>query len=529
MPDNTAIETLSIAYLLHNSELEKAHQALDALQLQQKKSEEKIRVLEAENALLREQLQLQQMRRFGKKSESENSSDEEPTASNTLQTVASYTRSKKKCGRTLDTSTLPRHRIIHDLAENEKTCACCQQALHLIGKDISEQLEVIPARYCVIEHVRMKYGCRQCQHIVMAPKPQAPLPKALAGASLLTDIIIDKYQYHLPLYRQSKIMASYNMIIPDNTLGNWVMQSGLGLLKLYDALWSTLLKSAYLQVDETPVKLLKPEKKGYLWAYFSPLLGKGLLVFEMSASRTGKIAEERLAEFIGLLQTDGYAGYNNLRKQKGIVGLGCFSHARRKFNEVIKITSDKGGIAAEMIERMKPLYALEARMRELKYSHRSRKYLRQKNAWPIIKELKKWLIRISPQVPPKSALGKAIQYTLNQWPYLIRYLRHGRAEIDTNWVENKIREVACGKKNWLFFGHVESGKIHALFYSLIISCVLNNLNPRVYLHYILTKIHDLRKGTVDAVSFLPHIIDQDVLQKFAAEQIELGKRMLNSS
>lgn len=282
-------------------------------------------------------------------------------------------------------------------------------------------------------------------------------------------------------------------------------------------------------MDETPVKLLKPEKNGYLWSYFTPLLGNGLVVFEISESRTGKIAEKRLAGFNGLLQTDGYAGYHVLRGRRGIVGLGCFSHARRKFKETLKISGDKEGIAAEMMERMKPLYQLEARMRELKLDHRSRKRLRQKIAYPLIKAIKKWLKSVSRQVPPKSALGQSIEYTLNQWPFLIKYLRHGYAEIDTNLVENKIREIATGKKNWLFMGHKESGKIHALFYSLIISCVLNDLNPRVYIHYVLTKVHDLRKNSVDPVSLLPHCIDHRLLQEFANEQIAFGKQILNSS
>lgn len=285
MSNKSILESLSLAYALNSKALEKANV--------------KIKTLEEEVAFLKEQLQLQKLGRFGKKSEADGSIDENQNTSESsvVQTIASYTRRKKKLGRTLDTSTLPRHRMVHDLADNEKTCTCCSQSLHYIGKDVSEQLEVIPSRYCVIEHIRMKYGCWQCKRIIMAPKPPAPIPKCIAGASVLTDIILDKYQYHLPLYRQSKIMASYAMMISDNTLSNWVMQSGLGLLKLYDALWMTLLKNPYLQVDETPVKLLKPDKKGYLWTYFTPLLGNGLVAFEMSESRTGKIAEKKLASF----------------------------------------------------------------------------------------------------------------------------------------------------------------------------------------------------------------------------------------
>jgi transposase len=194
----------------------------------------------------------------------------------------------------------------------------------------------------------------------------------------------------------------------------------------------------------------------------------------------------------------------------------------------VKISGDNHGLAAEMIARMKPLYALEARMRGAKVSHRTRKRLRQKIARPITQEIYAWLKVICLSVPPKSKLGKAIQYTLNQWPYLIAYLRHGMAEIDTNSVENKIREIALGKKNWLFIGNKNCGKIHALFYSLIISSVINELNPRVYIHYLLTKVHDLRRGKIDPIMLLPDRIDCDELQRFATEQIAFGKKMMSS-
>ena len=309
-----------------------------------------------------------------------------------------------------------------------------------------------------------------------------PIPKALAGGSLLTEVIVNKYQYHLPLYRQSKILASYNALIPDNTLGNWVIESGKGLIPVYEAFWKAVLASQYLQVDETPVKILKPNKNGYLWTYFSPHLGHGLVIFELSLTRSGTVAEERLAEFKGRLQTDGYTGYQKLRQRKDITGFGCLTHARRKFVEVLKITNNHEGVAAQVIERLKPLYALEEKMREMKLSFHTRKRLRQKQAWPIFKELHPWLKKQLIKTPPKSKLALAIQYMLKQWPYLIAYLRHGSVEIDTNWVENKIRPTALGKKNWLFMGNEDSGLIHALFYSLVLSAMMNDSeSPSIYL------------------------------------------------
>ena len=513
---------------------------------------EKIVTLEEENTRLRELLKLQQTGLFGAKSES-SALQREPHSTDTtaaqqppnqilppiVQHIAAHTR-LKKCGRQLNTAELPRYQIIYDLPDDQKTCSCCRWALHFINKESSEKLEIIPVRYCIVEYIRMKYGCRTCQTIVMSPVTAlAPIIKGMAGASVIADVILNKYHYHLPLYRQSKIMKSHGIDIPDNTLGNWIMKSGDGLLPLYDAFW-VILKSRYLQVDETPVKLLKPDKKGYLWSYYAPHIQQekdqtrcgqrgGLVVFEMSESRRGTVATERLENFSGLLQTDGYAGYNTLREREGIVGLGCLTHARRKFNDVIKITNDKNGIAAEMIERIKPLYALEARMKEAKLLFHTRKRLRQKIAWPLLKNIHQWLRSVKSDVPPKSKLADAIHYTLSQWRFITAYVRHGMAEIDTNGVENKIRDIALGKKNWLFIGHKESGKIHALFYSLIISAVLNEINPRVYIHYLLTKIHDLRKKTIDPITLLPDRIDQAQLEQFAKDQIAFGKKILDSS
>jgi transposase len=523
----TPFEQLQAAYL--SIELEKIKKENSHLRAQQQQAAIKIASLEEENARLKEQLQLAQQRQFGKKRDAgelpvDNASDGEQ------QTVAGYTRKKKNksCGRVLDLSTLPQHVIEHDLNEADKICHGCQNPLHLIEKErTAGQLEILPQRFYSAVHVRYKYGCHTCQTIQMAPKEPAPLPKASTGASVLAEVLINKYQYHLPLYRQSKMMASLSVTVPDNTLGNWVMQIGLALMMLYGAFWKAILASRYLQVDETPVKVLKPEKKGYLWSYFAPWVGKGLIVFELSLTRSGSVAEKRLELYKGLLQTDGYNGYQGLRDREDIEGLGCITHARRKFSEVVKITKNPGGIAHEALERLRPLYELEATMREKEYSFHTRKRLRQKIAWPILKDFHAWLKKTFPHVPPKNQLAHAISYSLNQWPYLIKYLRHGMAEIDTNWVEGEIRNIALGKKNWLFMGHEHSGKIHSLFYSLILSAILNNLNPRLYLHYLITKVHDLRRGLIDPASLLPHTIDRAILKNFADELLMNAKKILD--
>lgn len=525
----TPFEQLEAAYLI--IELDKVTKENQHLRAEHQQANHKIAYLEEEIVRLKEQLQLAQQRQFGKKRDSyDTDKDQIPSAPVELQTITGYVRKKKKsCGRLIDLSELSHHYFHHDLDEKDKICCGCNKPLHFIGKEIPKgQLEILPQRFYAAVHVRYKYGCYSCDTIKMGPKTPSPIPKASAGASVLTEVLINKYQYHLPLYRQSKMMASLGMVIPDNTLGNWVMQLGAGFEKLYNAFWSAVLASGYLQVDETPVKVLKPEKRGYLWSYYAPMVGQGLIVFELSLTRSDEIAEKRLASFKGLLQTDGYNGYQGLRKREDIEGLGCITHSRRKFTEVVKISKNPEGISGVAIKKLQPLYELEAKMREKKYSFHTRKCLRQKIAWPILKEFRNWLRKTLPSVPPKSQLAKAIQYFLTQWPYLIKYLRHGQAEIDTNWVEGEIRNIAIGKKNWMFIGNKNSGQVHSFFYSLVLSAILNKLNPRLYLHYLITKIHDIRQGNLEPMTLLPHTINRDELAAFAKKIFEDAKKVLDT-
>ena len=518
-------------YETNHSNLKQSKAAYAVLFQDYEEALKKIQILEEELNRLKEQILLMQQRKFGKKSESHVGETIVNVENQLLQNVSGYIRKKniKINGRTTDTSKLPRYKFYHQLPESEQNCKVCNCLLTSIGQDVSEQLEVLPLRLYVAEHIRYKYSCRSCETVKMAPKEKSPIPKSLAGGSLLTEIIINKYQYHLPLYRQSKILSSYNALIPDNTLGQLIIQSGKGLLLVLEAAWIVLLSTNYLQVDESPVKILKPEKTGYLWIYFAPNIGKGLVMFDFSLTRSGTIAENRLEGYKGILQTDGYNGYKHLRKRTDIVGIGCLTHARRKFVEIFKLTNNPNGVAAQMIEKLKPLYNLEAKLRELGVNFRTRKRLRQKQALPILKSIYPWLKQQLINTPPKSKLGLAIKYTLNQWKYLIAYVNHGYVEIDTNLVENQIRPTALGKRNWLFMGHEDSGKIHALWYSLVLSAMINGLNPRVYIHYLLSKIHDLRIGKIKANDLLPHTIEHEKLQEFSDQQLAIAKLVLDSS
>jgi hypothetical protein len=364
--------------------------------------------------------------------------------------------------------------------------------------------------------------------ITASKKEQSPIPKSMAGASLIADVIISKYEHHLPLYRQSKILNGLGIDIKDNTLGNWVMQAGDGLLELDNALQTEVIKSNYLQVDETPVKVLEPEKKAYMWVFLSPLANHKLIRFKFDLTRSGNVVNEELKEYNGLLQNDGYAGYNSVRAQSNIVALGCFAHARRRFAEVAKTGAKKSlGKAGEALQYIARLYLIEEKARIDKMEFGQRKLLRQTQAIPILEQFYQWLLNSNKLVPPGSAIGKAIDYTIKQWRYLIRYTDYGEVEIDNNLVENQIRPLALGKKNWLFIMHEESGRIAALYYSLIQSAKLNNLNPRIYLHYLLTQVHALRKRIINPVDLLPHRIKPDVLTQFAENEYKKAQSIYN--
>ena len=343
---------------------------IEALKEQNKKLSDKIIWFE-------EQIKLSRHRKFGKQSEQtqiilplfdENESDEvtetiEPINAEKIRVTYEREKKKKVNGRNIDTTNLPREQIIHDLSEEEKQCQCGNH-LTKIGEDKSEQLELIPAQIKVIEHVTPKYTCRSCETIKAAKKPEAPIQKCMAAASLIVDVIIKKYDHHLPLYRQSKILLQSGIDIPDNTLGNWVMGAADILFPLEKAFWEQLIQSRYLQADETTVKILKPDKKGYMWAYQSLDPKNKFILFEFNVTRAGSVPENRLKDFSGILQTDGYAGYERLGKQKNIIHIGCWDHARRKFTDAIKVSANKTGIANNFLMLINLLYDIEREIKE---------------------------------------------------------------------------------------------------------------------------------------------------------------------
>jgi transposase len=471
-----------------------------------------------ENRWLREQLNLAQSKIFGKSSEKYESIQFELFGGDQPEIEAPevekpddeiVARRKKSVGRRIDTSKLPREQIVHDLLDNEKCCKSCQNQLVKIGEDRSEQLEYIPAQVKVIEHVRIKYTCRTCVTVIAGEKPASPVPKSMAGASLLAAVIVSKYQYHLPMYRQSQIFLTNGIDIPPNTLVNWALSAYEVLAPISTALWEQLKMIHVLQADETRVKLLDINKQGYMWCYLSCDPNNRFVLFAYDDSRGSHAVNDHLGSFTGLLQTDGYSGYNNLREKEDIVSFGCFAHCRRKFVDAQKVSDNKSGKAQYAIELIRKLYKIEEEAVSLTFT--DRKLLRQKDAKPLLYEFHKWLEESSLRVGKKSKLADAINYALNQWKYLSAYIDHGEVEIDNNWVENQIRPFALGRKNWLFVGNQRGADAAAMFYSLIQTCKLNDIPPGQYLTYLLGKVEAMRKGTIDVKSLLPQFVDKSQL------------------
>lgn len=472
-----------------------------------------------------EQAKLAQMRKFGKKTENANQleldfsqafdegelteeAQEIPEEPESI-TVPAHIRKKKSVGRKIDTTNLPREQIIHDLSEEEKICKCCSEQLTKFGEDKSEQLEYIPAQIKVIEHVCNKYICKHCEIIKSATKPEMPIAKSMAAPSLITEVIIRKFEHHLPWYRQSKIFMQDGINIPANTICNWYLQAGEILKPLQEAARLQLTQVKALQADETTVKILKDDIKGYMWAYHSCEPKNRFIIFEYNDTRAGEVVNNTLENYQGILQTDGYSGYNAMRNKKGVINLGCWAHCRRKFAEVVKI-STTAGKAHEVVKWIGKLYAVEDEAREQKLSFAARKNLRQLKSVPILEKLNKVIVQST--TLSQSALGKAITYATNQWEYLTKYVNYGEAEIDNNWCENQIRPFALGRKNWLFIGNKDSAQVAAFFYGIIQTCRLNNIDPRKYIIYALANAGKIRRQELDATSLLPQFIDRTLLE-----------------
>jgi transposase len=389
---------------------------------------------------------------------------------------------------------LPREIIRHE--PEQCTCKACGGELAFVRDEMSEQLEYVPARLIVKQYVRPQYSCRQCQSMVSAALPNRIIDKGIPGFGLLAHIAISKYHDHLPLERQSKILARSGMEIAPSTLAGWMGRVGLALKPLYAALHEDLLTQTGMHVDETPVTVLAPQGdkktlRGYVWAYRSlESAAQQIAVYDLSEGRSGMHAQRMLSGFKGALVVDDYAGYKALFPDPKVAGLdaqdkctelGCWAHVRRKFYDLH--SANKSQQAETALKIIQKLYVIE------KSTDPDRRYqARQEEAKPLLKDFKAWLEQRHRQIPKGTGLAKAIEYTLKRWSALIRYIENPAWPIDNNPVERSIRPLAVGRKNWLFAGSLSAGQRAMHIMSLIETAKLNGLEPWAYLRDVLEKL-----------------------------------------
>lgn len=365
-----------------------------------------------------------------------------------------------------------------------------------IGEEVTELLAITPQKFFVKKIVRPKYARPSKEGIVIAELPSRPIQGGMVDISLLVMLLLDKYVDHLPLYRQLKKYERLGVKLSDATVGDWTAKTITLLEILYDALVRRVKKSKYLQADETPIQVLDKLKKGtthrgYYWVYHD--VESGLVVYEYDQSR-GQVAPRTfLQEYKGYLQTDGYAVYDVL-PNKDIKLLNCMAHARRYFFDAQD--NDKTR-AIWMLDHLQELYEIEKIAREQKQTHGERLQLRQEKSIPILTQMKIWLTENQLQVLPKSPIGKAISYMHQRWNKLILFANEGMLEIDNNLVENAIRPVALGRKNYLFAGSHESARRAGIVYSFITCCKKNNIDPYVWLLETLQKISDTKTSELN--------------------------------
>ena len=386
---------------------------------------------------------------------------------------------------------LPREEIVH---LSPCTCPQCGGELRKIGEDVSEMLERVPEHYKVIKHVRRKFSCDRCQNILQPAAPSRPIERGLAAPGLLAHVLVSKYCDHLPLYRQSRIFAREGIDLDRSTLADWVGGASALLEPLVNAVGRYVLGSYKIHGDDTPVPVLCPgrrtTKEGRLWTYVRDDRPAGsneppAVLFRYSPDRKGERPRAHLANFTGVLQADAYAGFDRLYGEK-IKEAACWAHVRRKFYDVhLSLASP---IAFEALERIGRLYQIEEEIRGRPSDER--RTARQARAGPELDSLREWLQKTATKLSKKSELAKAIRYALSNWLALTRYRDNGRLEADNNAAERALRDVALGRKNWLFAGSDDGGERAAAIYTLIGTAKLNELNPEAYLRHVLEHIAD---------------------------------------
>ena len=408
-----------------------------------------------------------------------------------------------------------REEVAHTLTMLD--CPCCDEQMHHCGSEDSEQIKIIPAKISVIKHKQFKYACRGCEHkqltskIITAPKPAQPIPGSIASPEALAAVVTAKYCDALPLYRQVDIFERGGLNISRGTLANWSIKASILIKPLVKAMQRHLLSEHSLCADETRVQVLdegdNPSSNSQMWVYRSNEVSKQpVVIYDYQAGRSRACAEEFLEGYQGYLQCDGYRVYDDI---EGVMPVGCWAHARRKYDEALKAESKNKGRAHKAISFISKLYKLETQAKNKKLSPKARYELRQEKALPILLEFKGWLDDANDKIIPGSYIGKAIKYNLNQWHKLIRYIDDGHLGIDNNITERDIRPFTTGRKNWLFSKSVHGAQASATLYSIVMTCRANDINPYYYFLHLFKALPNRGEGDDDFTNLMPWNVQLD--------------------
>jgi len=475
-----------------------------------------------------ERLRLAQHRRFGSSSERTASDPEQlllifdeaelladPKVEEPTTETITYTRRKAKGKRDRDLEDLPVERIEYRLPQEERTCTQCHGELHEMSAQVRRELKGIPAQVKVVEHVQVVYGCRTCERegvstpIVTAKAPQPPIPGSLASPSALAHVMTQKFVEGLPLYRQEQQFERLGVSLSRQTMANWMIEGAeRWLAPLYAAMRERLLKQEILHADETTLQVLhEPERsaqtQSYMWVYRTGRDGPPIVLFDYQPTRSGEHPRAFLSGFKGYLHVDGYAGYDGL---SDITLVGCWAHARRQFDEAIKAlpssARSKGPVTAEEgLAYCNRLFAIERSLKEA--APKVRHAARLAHSEPVLDEFHAWLTKQESEALPKSALGKAVRYCLNQWEKLTAFLKDGRLEISNNRTERSIKPFVIGRKNWLFANTPRGARSSAVIYSVIETAKENGLNPFVYLTYLFEQLPNVELSDAALETVMP--------------------------
>lgn len=436
--------------------------------------------------------------------------DEKAVEAESGEKLATRRINHHKHGRAKLPEHLPRIEIEHDLTDAQKKCPCCGVERVRIGSEVSEQLEFVPASFKVLKHVRFKYACSTCPkscdkcdckaHIDIATKPAQPIEKGLPGPGLLAHVIVSKLGDHLPLYRLEGIFDRAGVSIARSTMCAWMLAASRLVEPLVKLMRDRVRQSRVIHTDDTTVKVQDANLKGRcrtgrVWCYLGDE-SNPYDVYDFTPDRKREHPQRFLSEFKGYLQADAYGGYDGIFVRGDVIEVACWAHARRKFFDAQDTDRVR---ATQMLELIRQLYAIEDEAKPL--DHSARRELRQQQARPILDQIRTWLDTQKPIVLPRSPMGEAITYVLNQWDALCRYTEQGYLNIDNNAAERALKRVAIGRKNWLFAGHDDAGRSHATLYTLIASAQRHGIDPHAYLRSVLAKIATTPISQLD--QFLP--------------------------